>query len=286
MMSSLPHLSQRIFNTPLAVHPSKLQVILSGIGGRFGVTEMDFDNLPFQMTVASKIQPGTKEIGYDNEHGVAIIGVHGTLVHKNGSLRAASGMTGYDAIRANLTAALKDRSVKAIAFDVDSGGGEVAGVFDIADMIYRARGEKPMMAILTDNAFSAAYAIASAADFVAVPQAGSAGSIGVITAHVDMSQKLEDEGVKVTLIHYGKHKALGSETMPLSDSALGKIQADVNRMGEMFVRLVARNRGLSIKSVRDQQASTYMADDAVRMGLADEVLAPEHAFEALVNSIR
>jgi ClpP class serine protease len=91
-------------------------------------------------------------------NGVAVIQVHGTLVQRCGSLRPYSGMTGYDGLRQNFLTALVDPAAKAIVFDVDSPGGEVAGCFDLVDQIYQARGVKPIGAILSEHAFSAAYA--------------------------------------------------------------------------------------------------------------------------------
>ena len=208
----------------------------------------------------------------------------GTLVHKTGNLRPESGMTGYDGIRHNFMSALNDPKVNGICLDIDSPGGEVAGCFDLSEYIFKSRGTKPVMAILSDMAFSAAYAIASAADVITVPKAGGTGSVGVVAMHADYSQKLEDEGVKVTMIHYGARKVDGNETQPLSNEALGRLQKDVNAMGEMFVKLVARNLGLSIKEVRDTQAGVFMGQAGVDIGFADEVLAPEHAFEALVDA--
>jgi signal peptide peptidase SppA len=239
----------------------------------------------FDAKIATTIKSDAKERGYEVEHEVGIIPVSGTLVHKNGYVGPYSGVTGYDSIRHSFTMAMSDPKVKAIALDIDSPGGEVAGCFDLCDMIYRSRGVKPIMAIVSEVAFSAAYAIASAADIITVPVCGGTGSVGVVACHADYSQRLENEGVKVTMIHYGAKKIDGNEAFPLSDSALGRLQSDVDKMGEMFVRRVARNRGMSVKAVRDTQAGIYMGKDGVDIGFADEVLAPEHAFEALVDSI-
>lgn len=278
MTNTLPLISQRLFNTPLAISETKLEIILSALGGRFGVMPS------FDAKVATILRDEDKA-GYSVEHGVAIIPVSGTLVHKNGYVAPMSGATGYDGIRHNFSEALRDTKVRAICFDVDSPGGEVSGCFDLVHMIYAARGEKPMMSILSEMACSAAYAIASAADIITVPSTGVSGSVGVVACHADYSQKLADEGVKVTLVHYGANKVDGNEAFPLSDSAYKKLQADVNTMGDAFVRLVARNRGMSVKAVRDTQAGIFLGKAGVEIGFADEVLAPEHAFEALVDSI-
>ena len=85
-------------------------------------------------------------------------------------LRPTSGMTGYNAIGANVFAALDDPGVKAIALAIDSPGGDTAGLFDLTDSIYAARGRKPIWAILDESACSAAYAIAAATDRITVPR--------------------------------------------------------------------------------------------------------------------
>lgn len=275
----LPHIAQRLFNTPLAIMPAKAEIIVSALGERFGISA------DFEARVASAIPENANGSGYEVEHGVGIIPVTGTLVHKHGYIGPMSGVTGYDSIRRSLTLAVNDPKVKAIAFDIDSPGGEVSGCFELSDMIFRARGKKPMMAILSDMACSAAYAIASAADMITVPCAGVSGSVGVVACHADYSARLDKEGVKVTMIHFGDRKVDGNETSPLSDSAMEKLQADVDAMGEMFVKRIARNRGMTVKAVRATQAGIYLGKDGVDIGFADQVLAPEHAFEALVESI-
>ncbi len=289
-MNHLPHLAQQIFDVPLMLHPSKAEVIISALGGRFGVSHDGFnlEQLPydFQAKVGGALESSQKDKGYIVEHSIGIIPVTGTLVHKLGSINPMSGMSGYNSIRAAFTAAMNDPTVKAVVFDTSSSGGECSGCFDLVDDIYRARGKKPMMAILSEIAFSAAYAVASAADVITVPVSGGVGSIGIIAMATDYSQKLENEGVKIHLITYGKNKADGNPAVPMTDSALGRMQEEVNRLGEIFCRTVARNRGLSIKAVRDMNASTFMGQKGVDVGLADSVLSPEKAFETLVNSIR
>ena len=38
---NLPHLAQRLFNTPLALHPSKAEVIMASVMDRFGITKIE-----------------------------------------------------------------------------------------------------------------------------------------------------------------------------------------------------------------------------------------------------
>ena len=282
----LPRIAQRVFNTPLLIHPVKAQVIVNALASRLGVAQieqlrgaaLDDDGYVFDRAARD-------DAGYDLVGPVAIIPVQGTLVQRAGWLDAMSGLTGYGVIRSMLESALHDDRVQAIAFDIDSPGGEVAGCFDLVDAIYEARGIKPLWAILDEMAFSAAYAIASAADTITIPRTGGAGSIGVITMHTDMSRAIEAAGLTVTVITHGDRKAEGSELFPLDPEVRARIQADIDTLGELFITTVARNRALPADAIREMQAGTFMGDQAVAAGLADFVAAPDIAVETLLDSI-
>ena len=282
-------LAQRLFNTPLAIAPGKAEVIMAALADRLGISQIARLNpAPLMMEDDDVVysSPGRNgRAGYEVVAGVAIIEVYGTLVQKLGSLRPWSGMTGYDGIRQNFLMALSDPDVKAIMLDIDSPGGEVAGCFDLVDAIYRARGKKPIWSILNECAYSAAYAIASAADRITVPRTGGVGSIGVIWMHMDWSKALTGAGFKVTFITYGESKSDGHPEIPLSPEALARFQGDIDMMGELFVTTVARNRNISAKAVRDTQAATYLGAAGVSRSLADDVLAPDAAFRALLAEI-
>lgn len=278
---NLPHLAQKLFNTPLAIHPQKAEVIVSSLTERLGITQirsamMEDDDEYFS-------RKARKDSGYDVLEGIAVIPVYGTLVQKLGTLRPYSGMTGYDGIRRVFLTAVNDPEVKGICLDIDSPGGEVAGCFDLVDLIYAERGKKPIHAILSENAFSAAYAIASSADKIYVPRTGGVGSVGVIVIHCDWSQRIKDDGLKVSIITYGNRKAESNPYVALSDEAKAAIQHDVDEMGRLFVSTVSRNRGLSETVIRNTQAACYLAAEGVQMGLADVVASPDVAFQELMK---
>lgn len=289
-MSSFAHLAQRLFNVPLAIRPEKAEIIMAALAARLGVAQlvrlngevMAFDGDDFD---AGSSGGQGEAHGYDLIAGIACIPISGTLVQKNGSLRPSSGMTGYDGIRQNLMVALGDDSVRAIVLDIDSPGGEVAGCFDLADAVFAGRGVKPIWAILSESAYSAAYALASAASRVIVPRTGGTGSIGVIYMHVDMSKFLAKEGITVTLLQYGARKTDGADVVPLSPEAKTRFQADIDRMGDLFVATVARNRRLAASAVKAQEAGTFLGAAGVAAGLADAVMAPDEAFAALLQSL-
>ncbi len=293
-MTRFPHLAQRLFNTPIAIHPAKAEVVMAALADRLGIARLfsagqlvALRPQAFDEDEAA-VQRGPREDdakGYRIVGGVALIEVSGTLVQKLGTLRPYSGMTGYDGIRLNLLAALRDPDVRAIAFLIDSPGGEVAGCFDLADTIHSLRGEKPLWAILDENAFSAAYAIACACDRITVPRTGGTGSIGVIGMHVDFSEALSQAGITVTMIRYGAHKAEGNPYEKLEAAARARMQADIDTMGELFVETVARNRRLKASAIRGTKAETFLGAAGVAAGLADAVQSPDQAFGALFRSL-
>jgi signal peptide peptidase SppA len=208
-------------------------------------------------------------------------------VKKNG-IDPYCGMTGYDGIESKVRAALDDDDIKAIWFDMNSGGGEVSGCFGLCDFIYENRasnGGKLMVAMAADDAYSAAYAIASCADVVAVPPSGGVGSIGVLVVHVDESKALEMEGITATIIRSGKHKAEFNSIEPLKDDVRERVQAEIDDVRNQFVDLVARNRGLTTESVFKTEALTYMGADARAIGLVNEVISEQEMFAQVARTI-
>ena len=45
-IANLPHLAQRLFNTPLAITESKLEVVMAALADRFGLTQLFRANGP------------------------------------------------------------------------------------------------------------------------------------------------------------------------------------------------------------------------------------------------
>ncbi|MBA1686703.1 S49 family peptidase, partial [Escherichia coli] len=139
-------------------------------------------------------------------NGIAVLPVTGTLVHRLGGMRPFSGRTGYDGIVACLQQAMADSQVRGVLLDIDSPGGQAAGAFDCADMIYRLRQQKPVWALCNDTACSAAMLLASACSRRLVTQTSRIGSIGVMMIHFSYAGHLAQAGVDITLIYAGAHK--------------------------------------------------------------------------------
>ncbi|WP_265016937.1 S49 family peptidase [Wolbachia endosymbiont (group B) of Endotricha flammealis] len=206
-----------------------------------------------------------------NPKGIAIIRIYGVLTKKTEAFDHILDMTSYENIHEEIESALEDKSIETILLDIDSPGGEVNGVFDLADFIYSARGKKRIIAIANDDAYSAAYAIASSAEKIFLTRTSGVGSIGVIASHIDQSRFDEKQGIKYTTIFAGSRKNDLNPHEPMTSESLGSLQKEVDRLYEMFLQLIARNRGLSIEKIRSTEAGLYFGEKAVEIGLADGV---------------
>ena len=274
-MTVLPHLAARLFGVPLAIHRPKLDVILSVLGARIGLADLA---APVGYTPAARA-PGPPS------GKVAVIPIHGTLVRRTSGIEAESGLASYTGIAAQLDAALASPEIAAILLDIDSPGGESAGVFDLADRIRAASEVKPVWAVANDMAFSAAYALASAATRVFVARTGGVGSIGVIAMHVDQSVKDAQDGVRYPAVFAGERKNDLNPHEPISNEAHAVLKAEVDRIYDLFVETVARHRGLDADAVRATEAGLFFGPDAVATGLADAVGSLDDALTQLTQSL-
>ena len=262
----LPHLASRLYGTPLLLVRSKLDVILSVLGERV------------QWPAAQEAVPiPAPRSSVGAAPGIAVIPVYGTLVRRSLGLDAASGLTSYGQVAAMLDAALADASVTGILLDIDSPGGEAGGVFELAQRVRDASAVKPVWAVASDSAFSAAYAIACAASRIYVSQTGGVGSIGVIAMHVDQTARDAQDGYRYTAVTAGAHKNDFSPHEPLDPDAFALLQAEVDRLYGLFVDHVAAMRGLDATAVRATEAGLYFGPNAISVGLADRLGTTESA---------
>jgi signal peptide peptidase SppA len=207
---------------------------------------------------------------YNVSGGILQIPVYGSLLNRF-SYAFGRWATGYQYIEKAVTRGLQDSNVNGIALMIDSPGGEVSGLFELTSMIHGARSDKPIKAYAADSAYSAAYAIASAASEIIVTRGGGTGSVGVVTMHVSYEEALQKSGIAVTFTYAGKHKIEGNPYQALSDSAKERIQARVDKLYGEFTSTVAEYRGMSEDDVRATEAMTYDAEDSVATGFADRV---------------
>lgn len=211
--------------------------------------------------------------------GVAVLPIYGILTQRASLLTDFSGGTSADQVGADLARLMVDPSVKAVVLDISSPGGNVHGIPELAARVASAAKTKPIIAAANAMAASAAYWIAASASEIVVTPSGEVGSIGIISMHVDESKADEQQGIKRTLITAGKYKGDGAMGTPLTDAVAAQLQARADELYGMFVRSVAKGRGVSVESVRDGFGEGLMvgAKAAVEQRMADHVGTLEDA---------
>lgn len=217
---------------------------------------------------------------YNVKNGILYIPVQGVLVN-NFPWTIGSWITGYEYIHQAIKRGRDDSDVKGIVLVIDSGGGMVSGNWDLVDYIYETREIKPIRAVAAEHAYSAAYNIAAATSHITVARTGGVGSVGVIITHFEYSEYLKSAGIKVNIIRSKPGKAQGNSLEPLSEEARKKWKAEVDELHKQFVAMVARGRGMDEEAVDDTDAQTFMARQAVKIGLADAIGTLDDAVTAL-----
>ncbi|WP_404862079.1 S49 family peptidase [Georhizobium sp. MAB10] len=290
-MIAMPEIAARMFNTPLMLDVAKADVIARAFGPRIlgGTVDVDLQGandmgiLPQRLN-RWRASDGTSAATPHRIGAVALIEVEGSLANKGTHIGQSSGVTSYEGIAAQLEEVANDDSIKGLVVEIDSFGGMVDGCFACAEKLHRLSLQKPTIAILTDHACSAAYLIASACRSIIIPSTGFAGSIGVISMHVDMSGAAAKQGLTVTILRAGAKKAKPGPFEAMSEEEYAESIAEMEAMRVEFADAVGRYRGarLTKDNALATEAAVYRGAKAVDLGLVDAVALPEDALAAFI----
>lgn len=294
MQRNLPHIISQATNAPLLLEPAYARVFFCALGRESGIGSLQIPQNQESLDqtgmglVTGSYMSGDKPRArfYQVVSGIAVLPVSGTLVHKLGGMRPFSGMTGYDGITARLQQAMDDPDVKGVLLDIDSPGGQGAGAFDCADMIYRLGEQKPVWALANDLSCSAAMLLASACQRRLVTQTSRIGSIGVVMAHTSYAGQLEQEGIDITLIYSGSHKVDLNGTQALPENVRADYQQKMDNARLMFAEKVAQYTGLSVDAVMATEAATYDGQAGIDAGLADEMVNAADAVTVMSAALK
>jgi len=201
--------------------------------------------------------------------GVAVIPVTGPLFRYANLFTMISGATSYEILAQDFMAALESPDITGIILDIDSPGGEVNGCAELANMIFDARGRKPIIAYASGDAASGAYWIASAADEVVASETSGLGSIGVVGVYRKPKEEKNGPQTIEIVSSQSPHKRLDPET----DTGRAKLQVRIDAMAEVFVNTLARNRGIDPPQVIERfgGGDILIGAHAVNAGLADRI---------------
>lgn len=213
---------------------------------------------------------------YTVEDGLAVIPVQGAMSKHGLQFFGWRLLFSMREIAAALKEVAADTSVRAILLDVDSPGGTVDGIEELALAVRTAAAAKPLYAWADGLMASAAYWMASGARRIAAPATAQVGSIGVISMHREFSKALEGAGVRYTILAAGHYKAAGNAVEPLSDEMRAYLQEGIDAVYELFLSAVEQGRGVSReKTLAMADGKIFIAGEALKAGLIDRICSRE-----------
>lgn len=205
-------------------------------------------------------------------NGLGVISITGALGYWYGP--------SYQGIATAFEAMEEDDSVEKILLDINSPGGAVSGLIELAEVIGRSK--KPVLAYCEGITTSAAYLMASTASKIYSTKQTMIGSIGVIVSYLDDSKLMSDIGYEVVTI---RSKNAQKKNLDLkSDEGRAEIQKSVNELETLFIAKIANNRGVTPDDViaKFGQGLTFHAEEAMGLGMVDEIVTD---FDACVAKI-
>ncbi len=266
-MAKIDRILRAVESTRWAIMPEKLVVIGEVLSARAEAGA--FPNAEEIQAVEAR-QHGKVVSGGG---GIAVLPLYGTLARRMGMLEAMSGGTSVETFSQNFAELVSDDSISDIVIVVDSPGGSVYGIDELASQIFEARSKKRIIAIADSLMASAAYYIGSAATELVVTPSGEVGSIGVYSIHFDLSEHLEDDGINVSIIKAGDRKAEGNPYEALGEDAAAHMQLLIDQYYRKFLNAVARGRGVSVATVEEDfgQGLTFTAELALERNMVDRI---------------
>lgn len=223
-------------------------------------------------------------LGSNSGQNVAFIPVSGSLMKGESSF----GGTSTVQLRRDVRAAAADPNVSAILFGIESPGGTVAGIEDLAADVRAARRKKPVWSHIDDMAASAAYWLASQTEQIFANNATAlVGSIGTYLTVLDSSAAAEKEGVRVLNFATGPLKTAGLPGTAVTDEQAAYFQGIVNAAQAEFDKAVLKGRGLTAGQLADvRTGAMFPAPEALGKRLIDGIRPLEKTIDALAQSAK
>ncbi len=274
MAHELVRLRSKLFDTPLLVDSKSFESILNYVDkrceGNVDVTPKADNEFSMYSTL------------HYQESNLGVIHISGPLTNKSTGWEAFCGGTSYESIKEDFEALL-EAGTKTIAFMVESGGGEAYGMMDTGNYLRKLADENNVKIIsyVDGLSASAAYGLTAISDEIITNKNSEIGSIGVLIRLMNDSKALEMEGYERSFISAGTQKIPFAEDGSFRKEFLDDLQYKVDALYKDFTEYVAEHRNLSVEAVRNTQANTFLAEDAIALGLADKVMTQEDFYSYL-----
>lgn len=212
--------------------------------------------------------------------GVATIPVRGPIFRYANVFTALSGAVSLDTLARDFAAAVDNPGVKAIVLDMDTPGGMAAGIAEFAAQVRAATDIKPVVAYVGNLCASAGYWIAAAASEIVMAKTADVGSIGVVRVWQGGGA-----GAAKT-IEFVSSQSPNKRLDPTTEAGRAAVQANVDKLAEIFIGDVAAFRGVDRDTVATDfgRGGLLLGADAVAAGMADRLGSYEGVVAELAAS--
>ena len=217
---------------------------------------------------------------------IGVLRIEGVITHKANFFTMIFGGAALDTLTVDFKKLVDNEQIDTIVLDIGSPGGTVSGVQEFANLIFEAREQKKIFAISSSIMTSGAMWIGAAAEHILISdRTVVTGSIGVLTKHVDISEREKSVGRKTTEIAAGKFKKIASIFAPLSDAGRAELQSQVDKIMDVFTGDIAKFRNVSQQEVENKMADgkVFIGDNAVKAGLVDDIITFDLLIETISN---
>lgn len=274
MAHELTRLRSKLFDTPLLVDSKSFESILNYVDKR---CEGNVDVTPKadnEFSMYSTLHYAESNLG--------VIHISGPLTNKSTGWEALCGGTSYESIKEDFEALL-EAGTKTVAFMVESGGGEAYGMMDTGNYLRKLADDNGVriLSYVDGLSASAAYGLTAISDEIISNKNSEIGSIGVLIRLMNDSKALEMQGYERSFISAGTEKIPFAEDGSFRKEFLDDLQYKVDALYKDFTEYVAEHRNISVEAVRNTQANTFLADDAIALGLADRTMTQEEFYAYL-----
>lgn len=279
-------LLQAVLATPWALTPEVYHQMRSIVSRHVAGEKLPREEID-AIVARGAVGRDRRERHMDTQDGIAVMPIHGVIAPHASAVNDISSQAGtsVEHIRADLRSALKNPDVHSILMDVDSPGGSVDGITELAAELYAARQQKPLYALADSQMSSAAYWLGSQAQKVWSTPGAMVGSVGVIAEVFDDSAMFEAAGIKPYVLSTSKAKAAAAP--PIDAEDLQTLQATIDAYFALFRGDIARGRGIEGEALdRIASGHSWVGQQARQRGFVDAVAMRDEVFAAIQKEHR
>ena len=225
-----------------------------------------------------------KDLKFVEKRGnIGILNIRGPIVRYGGMMELSADVRSLESYAREFKVLEEDNTIDTIVLNIDSPGGEAAGISQFATYIRNS--PKKVVAYIDDLGASAAYWIASAAKEIYASTTAFVGSIGVVFTILDDTEKLKKEGIeKIEIVSVQSPKKRPDVK---SEEGQKQIETWANDLANKFITAVARYRGVSEEYVLNNfgQGDLLIAQKAKDVKMIDGIMTFEKLIKTLQNKI-